>query len=197
MDRFLCVFLCLVLIATSICVLRYCGLDQPSSEHTDPTTLETEPRTTEPTVVTTEPTKVPEPTVFLYDVPLSKELQIHITNLCEKHHIDPAIVVSMIFWESSFRADVMGDNGDSYGLMQIQPKWHYERMQKLGCTNLLDPFQNVTVGVDILAEQIARYNGDIAKALTAYNQGHYYGTVTQYAKNILAYAEEINNERGQ
>ena len=197
MDRALCVFLCLVLIATSVFVLRYCGLDQRDSEHTDPTTLEAEPHITEPTVVATEPTKATEPTVVLYDVPLSEELQLHITNLCERHHINPAIIVSMIFWESSFRADVMGDNGDSYGLMQIQPKWHYERMQKLGCTNLLDPFQNVTVGVDILAEQIARYNGDVTKAIVAYNQGSYYGTVTQYAKNILAYAEEINNERGQ
>jgi hypothetical protein len=159
--------------------------------------------TTEPTVettVATEPPTIPETTIaetepplVLYDVPLSTELQMHIVILCEKHHIDPAIVVAMIFRESCFKADAIGDNGDSYGLMQVQPKWHYDRMRLLGCTNLLDPFQNVTVGVDILAEQIARYDGDTIKALVAYNRGHYDGTVTQYAKDVLAYAESIKN----
>ena len=196
MDRFLCVAFCVLVMVVAVVVLASYG-----TPDVEPTITETLPTASniseEPTEATTEPTKSTEPTVVLYDVPLSEELQLHITNLCERHHINPAIIVSMIFWESSFRADVMGDNGDSYGLMQIQPKWHYDRMQKLGCTNLLDPFQNVTVGVDILAEQIARYNGDVTKAIVAYNQGSYYGTVTQYAKNILAYAEEINNERGQ
>lgn len=203
MDRVLCVILCLALIVVSVFLLGYCNETADSdwaeitTEPTQNTTaiLETEPYTEETTVVTTTPTTAPEPTVVLYDIPLSEDLQLYIISLCEEHHIDPEIVVSMIFWESSFRSDVIGDNGDSYGLMQIQPKWHYERMQKLGCTNLLDPFQNVTVGVDILAEQLARYDGDIAKAVVAYNGGDYRGTVTQYAKNVLAYAKEINNER--
>ena len=63
-------------------------------------------------------------------------------------------------------------------------------MQKLRCTNLLDPYQNVTVAVDYLGELLVQY-GSIDKALTAYNRGSYSGTVTEYAKTVMAYAEGL------
>ena len=138
-------------------------------------------------IVATEAT---EPAVKLYDVPLEEDLQIHIINLCEEKHIDPAIVMAMAYKESSYRTNAIGDGGKSYGLMQVQPRWHYERMQKLGCTDLLDPYQNVTVAIDYLAYQIERY-GDLAKGLTAYNAGSYRGTITGYAKTVMALAEEM------
>ena len=135
--------------------------------------------------------------MVLFDVPLDTELQLYIIDEAEEHGIDPAIVMAMAYRESTYRADAIGDNGNSYGLLQVQPRWHYERMQKLGCTDLLDPYQNVTVAIDYLAEQINQYGGDLAKGLTAYNRGSYNGTVTQYAKTVLAHAEQINNERSQ
>ena len=76
--------------------------------------------------------------------------------------------------------------------MQIQPRWHYKRMLNLGCTNLLDPYQNVTVGIDILAGAIWQY-GDVAQGLVAYNQGSYKGTITNYAQSVL---ETADNMRG-
>ena len=127
----------------------------------------------------------------LYDVPLSMELQLHIIHTCEAKKIDPAIIVAMAFKESTYNAKAIGDNGESFGLLQIQPYWHSERMERLGCTDLLDPFQNVTVGVDFLTELLNRYDGDMAKALVGYNQGSYKGVVTEYAKTILALAEEL------
>jgi soluble lytic murein transglycosylase-like protein len=63
-------------------------------------------------------------------------------------------------------------------------------MEELGCTNLFDPFQNVTVGVDYLAELLDRY-GDIGKALTAYNRGSYKGIVTEYAQDIITMASKL------
>ena len=132
-----------------------------------------------------------EPSVALYDIPLDEDLQLYVIGICEEKHIDPAIVFAMCYRESSYKATKMGDGGDSYGLMQVQPKWHSDRMAKLGVTDLLDPYQNVTVGIDYLAEQLERYDGDMAKALTAYNAGHYKGKITQYAKNVLQTAEEL------
>ena len=129
----------------------------------------------------------------LYDVPLDAELQFHIIGLCEERNIDPAIVMAMIWRESRFHADSVGDGGNSLGLMQVQPRWHSKRMEKLGCDDLLDPHQNVVVGIDYLAESIRRYDGDVAKALVAYNAGHYNGTVTAYAKSVLEKAEELRN----
>ena len=124
-------------------------------------------------------------------VPLDKELQDYIIRESEQKGIDPAIVMAMIHRESDYRADTIGDNGDSYGLMQIQPKWHSKRMERLGCTELLDPYHNVTVGIDYLAEKLGQYDGDMAKALVAYNQGSYKGTVTAYAKAVLEKAGEL------
>ena len=143
------------------------------------------------------PVEEPEATVAesatVYPVPLDEELQLFIIGLCEEHHIDPAVVFCMIHQESSFDASKIGDNGEAYGLLQIWPKWHGDRMKKLGCEDLLDPYQNVTVGIDYYAECLEKYDGDNAKALTAYNQGSYKGVVNKHAKAVLAKLEDLKD----
>ena len=172
-------------------------------EHTTlPTTAETteaitEPTETEPPVtVATEPTETTEskPPVALYDVPISEELQIYMIELAEVNGIDPAILFAIAQRESNYRADAVGDSGGSVGLMQVQPYWHSERMERLGCTNLLDPFQNVTVAVDYLVEMLTWYS-TIDKALVAYNSGSYNGTITEYAYSVMNIAEEVRQSR--
>ena len=165
-------------------------------------TEETVEPTTEPTetvrvIYITEPTEeetiaetTEETNPVIYDVPLSVSLQEHIVEQADKHGIDPRIIIAMAFKESTYNEKCIGDGGNSYGLLQVQPRWHYARMQRLGCTDLLDPYQNVTVAVDYLAEQIDRY-GDLEKGLTAYNQGHYSGVVSDYAKVVIALAKEL------
>ena len=135
--------------------------------------------------------------VRFYAVPLSEELQIHIFEECEKHNIAPSIIIAMIERESDFDASDIGDNGKSFGLMQIQPKWHQERMDRLGCTDLLDPFQNVTVGIDIVASLKAK-NPDLYWVLMAYNGGQNYanrnmnsGVYSDYAIEVVARASEL------
>lgn len=140
----------------------------------------------------------------LYNVPLSDDLQKHIINLCAEKQIDPAIIFAMIYRESTYNPNAMGDDGKSYGLMQIQLRYVRERMERLGCTDLLDPFQNVTVGIDILSEKIARY-GTIGEALTAYNAGdvgayNYYFSkgiyANSYAIDVLSYADFLREDSG-
>lgn len=144
---------------------------------------------------TVEPEVEPEATVAenatTYPVPLDEELQLFIIGLCEEHHIDPAVVFCMIHQESSFDASKIGDSGEAFGLLQVWPKWHSDRMKKLGCEDLLDPYQNVTVGVDYYAECLEKHDGDNAKALTAYNQGSYKGVVNKHAKAVLAKLEDL------
>jgi soluble lytic murein transglycosylase-like protein len=177
----------------------YCA-QSPVEAVVDPTTVET---TEETTQVVTEPTEtevpttvVTEPPVELFDVPLDEELQLHIISTAEEYGIDPAIIFSMAYHESTYRTDVVNKYG-CYGLLQIKKSCHRGRMKRLGCDDLLNPYQNVMVGVDYLSEQINRYGGNIAKGLTAYNKGHYAGKITYYAKSILAKAEKLNNERSQ
>lgn len=132
------------------------------------------------------------PAVEYFDVPLDEDLQDHIFAECERYDVEPSVVIAMIERESRYEASVVGDNGRSFGLMQIQPKWHSARMTKLGCDDLLDPFQNVTVGIDFMAELLERGRG-IEWALMAYNGGPGYadrlagdGRVSDYAKGVLA-----------
>lgn len=107
----------------------------------------------------------------IYDVPLDEDLQLYIIQQCETHNINSAIVIAMIWRESSYSADAIGDNGNSIGLMQIQEQFHHERKVRLGCTNLFNPYHNVTVGIDILSELIDTYDGNVEMALMAYNAG--------------------------
>ena len=134
--------------------------------------------------------KAQEPVPYWDEIPLDVHLQEYIVVTSKQYGIDPAIVMALIDRESGYNPRCVGDKGNSFGLCQIQPKWHYKRMTELGCTDLLDPYQNVTVAIDYLAELYSKY-GDMAKALVAYNQGSYKGTVTQYAKNVMETAEGL------
>lgn len=184
------------LIVLAICIsfiLIGAGTTEDTPElTTEPTTAETTEYITEPTETEAPTTEATEPAVTLYNVPLASGLQLHIIETAEAKGIDPAIVFAMAEKESNYNASAIGDGGDSYGLLQIQPYWHYGRMQELGCTDLLDPYQNVTVGVDYLCEMLSRY-GSMEAALTAYNRGHYPGYVTEYATDVMAKAEVIRN----
>lgn len=127
------------------------------------------------------------------DIPLDFEFQAYINDVCKSYEIAPEIVLAMIARESDYNADEIGDNGDSYGLMQVQEQWHKKRMDKLDCADLLDPYENVLVGVDYLAELLAYYDGNIAKALTAYNAGPS-GAFDDYFRHGIdasEYAEEV------
>lgn len=183
----------LFVVAVIFCLLIGCS--NTNTDHTPTTAPEKEvvvAPTQEPTETEPQETKPP---VTLYDVPLDAELQLHIISEAEAHGIDPAIIFAMAFYESTYRPDAIGGGGSSLGLLQVQPRWHGARMERLGCTDLLDPCQNVTVAVDYLAEQIDRYGGDLAKGLTAYNRGHYAGTITYYAKSVMQKAEELRGEK--
>ena len=146
-------------------------------------------------VQTVQPASVTEQ-VPLYDVPLSADLQEHIKGLCDDYGVDMPLVLAIIGQESNYRPDAAGDNGNSLGLMQIQPRWHQGRMDELGVTDLLDPYQNVTVGIDLLADLINK--GGTRWAIMTYNAGaetaDYHtaiGTTTDYAAEVEQLREEI------
>lgn len=151
-------------------------------------------------VQTVQPASATEQ-VPLYDVPLSADLQKHIKGLCDDYGVDMPLVLAIIGQESNYNADVVGDNGNSIGLMQIQPQHHQQRMDKLGVVDLTDPYQNVTVGIDLLAELMSENKGT-EWAVTAYNAGastadynNAIGTRTEYAESVLILREMIENEK--
>ena len=112
-----------------------------------------------------------EPEIDIYPVDLDADLQRYIIETCKEYQINPSIVIAMCFYESSFNADAVGDNGEGMGLMGINPRWCWPEMEKLNCPDMRDPYQNVTVGIDILAQKLAKYDGNPEMALMSYNAG--------------------------
>lgn len=99
-----------------------------------------------------------------------EKVQIYTYCLCKQRGVRYALIVAMIEHESGYRYDKTGDDGESVGYMQIMQKWHTQRMQENRCNDLLNPYQNIRVGIDYIAELIEKY-GTIQDALAAYNYG--------------------------
>lgn len=120
-------------------------------------------------------------------VPVAQlEINDHIDKMAKRYGLNPGVVKALIEEESGWVASAEGDNGQSVGLMQIQERWHKERMKRLGVTDLYDPEQNITLGCDILSELVNKY-GNYRDALSVYNSGN---TVEgrEYADRILSNA---------
>lgn len=124
---------------------------------------------------------------FRSDVPLDGDTQVLLNSACEEAGITYELALAVIRKETGFQ-NVMGDNGNSYGYMQIQPRWHEERMERLGVTDLTDPYSNFRVGCDFLAELLSKYT--LEEALTAYNSGK--AGQSEYATSVMGYMEEYN-----
>jgi soluble lytic murein transglycosylase-like protein len=84
----------------------------------------------------------------------------------QKHNVDPKLVSAVISTESNWNTSAISRKG-AQGLMQLVP----ETAQHFGVYNPFDPAQNVDAGVRYLSMLLDRYNGDLPKALAAYNAG--------------------------
>ena len=131
----------------------------------------------------------PEDDYIFYDVPFDLDTQKEIIKICSEFGFSYELILGMISVESSFRPTVLGDGGNSFGLMQIQPRWWSETMEREGVTNLLDPLQNVRCGCAILRELKDKY-GTEYRALQAYNTGRP-DTNNGYAEKVYRHIGEL------
>lgn len=131
------------------------------------------------------------------DTYIREEYQEYIYEISEMYCVSPELIMAMIETESSGRANVAGGNGRYIGLMQIYEKYHRDRMDRLGVTDLYDPYSNILVGVDYLMELAREYGDDVALVLMKYNgssdaeERSETGNYTKYASGIIARAEEL------
>jgi Transglycosylase SLT domain len=95
-----------------------------------------------------------------------QEIDQLVETTAEKHRVDSRLVRAVIATESNWNTGAVSRKG-ALGLMQLNP----DTAQKLGVADAFDPAQNVDGGVRYLGMMLDRYNGDVHKALAAYNAG--------------------------
>ena len=115
-----------------------------------------------------------------------------IVSMCEEKNICPELVQSIVFYESSYKPNAK--NNEHYGLMQINPKWHKSRMEKLGVEDLYNAEQNLKVGIDYLNELFLKYNDSVI-VLNVYNSGKPIEKFTNYSRKILERSADLESER--
>ena len=92
-------------------------------------------------------------TPLLSSASLDAETQWAIfTEVCGQDPSAFCAVMAIAYTESRFTPDLVGDDGLSFGMMQINTKWHTGRMEALGVTDLTDPVQCAMVAIDYLKE---------------------------------------------
>ena len=193
-DTILLVIALAIFLACHIIVYALDKRDEPEIILPEPTTV-TVVKVGEPKMAATVSTdSLPEseiPKAVYYDVPLDHDTQDLLRQACEESGVDMALALAVISRETDFR-NISGDNGNAYGYFQVWPKWHYDRMERLGVTDLNDPLSNFRVGCDFLAELLSEYT--VAEALTAYNSGKPGNSA--YARSVIKRMEKIIEKGG-
>lgn len=120
--------------------------------------------------------------------------------VCEQKNICPEFVQAIIERESTWNPNAV--NGDCKGLMQISESCHRDRMNRLGVDSLYDPYDNILVGVDYLAELFEKYE-DPGAVLAVYHgekgglQRASDGEYSSYTKGILERSENLERIHGK
>lgn len=116
-----------------------------------------------------------------------------------KQGLDPNLIKAIIQQESSWKADAVSPLGAG-GLMQLMPK----TAKELGVEDVFDPYQNIKGGVKYFKQLLKQYDGNVDKALAAYNWGmgnlakkgmsKMPAETIQYLSKVKGYKESFENE---
>ncbi len=112
-----------------------------------------------------------------------------VLSAARKYDLPAGLIRSVIRCESNFQPDAVSHAG-AQGLMQLMPATAGD----LGVTNPFDVEQNIDGGTRYLRQMLDRFDGDVEKALAAYNAGP--GTVSRYGgvppyRETQAYVKKV------
>jgi len=96
----------------------------------------------------------------------TKLLEDLIEKNSKEHGVKADLIRAVINQESGARPCAVSSKG-AQGLMQLMP----DTSAELGVADPFDPKQNVEGGTKLLKQLLAKYNGNVALALAAYNAG--------------------------
>lgn len=123
---------------------------------------------------------VPDEVLDEVDVP-GGDVRALAAAAARRHGLDPDLVLAVVSVESGFRPGAVSPKG-AQGLMQLMPRTASE----LGVSDALDAKQNLDGGVRHLGSLLTLYDGDVRRALAAYNAGQ--GAVARH-RGVPPYAE--------
>jgi soluble lytic murein transglycosylase-like protein len=93
-----------------------------------------------------------------------------------KLKIDPTLVLAVAEVESEFNPKAKSDSSSAYGLMQVIPYWHKEKIRNRDMRQAKD---QIVVGAEVLAEYIES-GGSVKAALKLYSGGS-----SKYATKVI------------
>ena len=138
---------------------------------------------------------------FENDTYIAEEYQQYCVEIGNMYGICPELLMAIIESESSGNPNAQ--NGNCKGLMQVSEKWHKDRMNRLGVADILDPYGNILVATDYLAELFEKYE-DVGMVLMVFNgdsraKDYWNGTagLSKYAETILARSEVLERIHGK
>ena len=126
------------------------------------------------------------------------DLRKHVSHFAEEYNIDEELIRAVIQVESGWKTDAVSGKG-ARGLMQLMPR----TAAMLGVEDAFDPEQNIEGGVKYLAQLTDKYEGDVEKALAAYNAGPsrvdawgdaLYPETSRYVQNVMALYHRYREE---
>lgn len=180
------------------------GTDSQEPSVIEQPVVYSKPNLPEPEAIEWQPeieAQAPDP--FYHDIPLSPELQDFVRAEAERRGVPLELILAMMDQESDYRANIISGTND-YGIMQINKINHEWLREILGITDFLDPEQNIRCGTYMIGELLAKYDGDLHRALTSYNRGEgganeYYsknGTYeSSYSRSIIEIYNHLQEEK--
>ncbi len=121
-----------------------------------------------------------------------KKLLPIINSTANRYNLDPELIKAVIKVESNCMVNARSSRG-AMGLMQLMPS----TARKLGIKDPFDPVENIKGGSLYLRTMLETFNGDLLRALAAYNAGpaavQRYNGIPPYPETIQ-YVEKVLNE---
>lgn len=130
---------------------------------------------------------------------LAPDAARHLVRIAQRvameYDLDPVLLLAVVAVESRFHP-YLRSHADAHGLVQVIPRWHPEKIQRLDATGarLYDPEINLMLGAEILNEYLGWHNGNQTKALQQFN-GSLKDTTRRYSRRVqrvyLAFNDQL------